>query len=145
MISLRRNDSAEWTDKWVYFYQKHEDAYNVPGLEELQKKLHTGKNCPRVIGKNEYYEVLRDEEVIGELHISVGDSDKELVLGILDEFSNHGYGAEAIQYYLQHFLDSDIKVRVEVDNPLRNRIIRMLRRIGFTQNGVSPLVYTYKK
>lgn len=145
MVSLRRNDSAEWTDKWIHFYQDHKNAYNDSGLEELQKKIHDGERILRATGKNEYYEVVRNEEVIGELQIIVVDSTKELELGIIDEFSNHGYGAEAIQYYLQHFLDSDIEVRLEVDNPLRNCIMKMLKRIGFTQKKNSPLVYTYEK
>lgn len=145
MVSLRRNDSAEWTDKWIHFYQDHKNAYNNFGLEEIRKRLHDGERIPRENGQNEYYEVVKDEEVIGELQIIVVDSTKELELGILDEFSNHGYGTEAIQYYLQHFLDSNIEARLEVDNPLRNCIMKMLNRIGFTQKKFSPLVYTYEK
>lgn len=75
MISLRRNDSAEWTDKWIRFYQNHKNAYNVNvfNLEKIQNRLHTGEKFPRVTGENEYYEVLRGEEVIEELQIIINE------------------------------------------------------------------------
>lgn len=121
MINIKQFDVYNKEHWWLY--------------NKLKKDINVKNNANSIFAINDFsYVIDSDKKNIGMLKIIPEIDNFSIDMGILEEYTNRGYGAEVLSNAIEliNFIDDDYNKIIIRTKFLNKAVINCSRKIGFT-------------
>ncbi len=134
-VSIRYQPQPVWTDDFISHVERHARVYNqsfaATEIAAERQRVRDGSPSPRHSGT--CYEILVDDDVAGEIVVSVdsGEGDHELTVSVFDELSGQGVAKEALRQFIDVNDAWPLSAVVRACNMRRDKVVGLLETLGF--------------
>ena len=125
---------STYSKKDIIFMQNHKNEYSQEGFsKDVFINLDVMKN-------DTYYQIKHCAETIGFIILvkkeNFFDDERELIIGIYEEYQNKRYASKAIEKLFDILKGSNLTIYVCIreSNPRRTILIKWLERLEFVRN-----------
>lgn len=138
-MKIIENNEAKWTIQHIKHMKKYRKNYGVDITnEDLDKEIENIKsgNASLLCGNYDMrcFEVFINNDLVGNITITINQSSYELDIVIFDEYSNNGYATEVIRIFTSTYHEDLGKVLVASvlkENSNREKVKKILFDSGF--------------
>lgn len=145
-MRIIQDNNGLWTESEYYFLKEYQECFNLPDfqnitIQEFIKNKHGDD-------ESTFYKIQNEKfQDVGFMIIrpSVFEGTNEIaLLGVYNEYSGKGYGAQALDEYLKLANCEGIIADINMSNPKQDKIRRILvQRNFFQENSRNDTIERY--